>query len=111
MVSTTNLSDITALGSNDPMYKEFFGDIRWRILPEDALPEDKFQCDMVLIRTDSEMFAGHTVAHGYVYNDSRGVFPDGERVRTSYIVNIYEKGGHSIIETRNTMYRLIERSE
>lgn len=107
MFNAVNLQDIIALGEDDPLYKEFFGDISWRILPEDALPEDKFQCDMKLTRLDPSMFPGEVVAHGYAYNDSRGVFYDGCPVRTSTIKDIYEKDGHTIIETRSTMYRLI----
>lgn len=107
MFNATSLQDILALGEDDPLYKEFFGDISWRILPEDALPEDKFICDMKLTRLDSQMFPGSTVAHGYAYNDSRGVFYDGCPVRTSTIVGIYEKDGSTYVETRNTMYRLI----
>lgn len=108
MFGAVNLSDIIALGKDDPLYKEFFGDVSWRVLPEDALPEDKFVCDMVLERLDSNLFPGSTVAHGRAYNDSRGVFYDGCPVRTSTVKAIYEKDGHQYVETRNTMYRLIE---
>lgn len=79
----------------------------WRILPLDAKPEDKFVAEMRLNRLDSDMFPGHTVAHGNVFNDSRGIFPDGERVRTSTIVRIFNVDGDDYIETRNTLYKMI----
>lgn len=107
MHNAIDLSQIIALGEDDPLYKEFFGDISWRVLPEDAMPEDKFVCDMKLDYLNPNMFPDCTVAHGYAYNDSRGVFYDGCPVRTSAIKGIYEKDGHTYIETRNTMYRLI----
>jgi hypothetical protein len=111
MFGAVNIEDVVALGKDDPLYKEFFGDPSWRILPEDAIPQDKFVADMKLIRLDSEMFPGSKVAHGRVYNDSRGIFRDGDVVRTSVIKDIYEKDGHIYIETRNTMYRLVDGSE
>lgn len=79
----------------------------WRVLPLDAKPEDKFVAEMELIALDSNMFPGHTVAHGYVRNDSRGIFFDGERVRTSSIARIFEVDGVEFIETRNTLYKMI----
>lgn len=52
--------------------EELFGDQSWRILPLDALPQDKFKADMAFQGLDDQMFTGHTVAHGVIYNDSRG---------------------------------------
>ena len=91
--------------------KEFFGDNSWRVLPLDALPSEKFVADMVFGSLDSEMFPGDIVAHGRVYNDSRGIFFDGEKVRTSTVKQIVEVDGVVYIETRNTMYRLIDKPE
>lgn len=86
----------------------FEQDDSWRILPLDAAPEDKFVADMVFKCLDNEMFPGHTVAHGYIYNDSRGLFRDGDKVRTSSVKRVVEIAGATYIETRNTMYKLIE---
>jgi hypothetical protein len=93
------------------LVKEFFGDSSWRILPLDAKPEDKFMAEMVFDRLDNESFPGHEVAHGRIYNDSRGIFLDGERVRTSTVKNIFTNDGETYIETRNTLYKLILRKE
>lgn len=104
-----DFNDTKAESDLENIYKEFFGDSSWRILPLDAKPEDKFVADMVFDSLDSKMFVGHTVAHGYIYNDSRGIFRDGDPVRTSTVKQIIEVDGETYIETRNTMYRLIER--
>lgn len=86
---------------------EIMGDSSWRILPLDTLPEDKFVADMKFRSLDTKMFPGHTVAHGYIYNDSRGIFSDGEPVRTSTVVRMFTVDDEHFIETRNTIYRLI----
>lgn len=86
----------------------FEQDDSWRILPLDAVPEDKFVADMVFKSLDTEMFPGHTVAHGYIYNDSRNLFRDGDKARTSSVKRVVEIDGATYIETRNTMYKLIE---
>lgn len=91
----------------NPITTEFFGDRSWRVLPLDAKPEEKFVADMVFFSLDNDMFPGETVAHGRIYNDSRYLFADGERVRTSVVKRIVEIDGEVYIETRNTMYRLI----
>lgn len=96
------------LGKEDKLVREFFGDSSWRILPLDAKPEDKFVAEMVFERLDDKMFPGSTVAHGFIYNDSRGVFSNGTPVRTSTVKQIVEIDGETYIETRNTMYRLIK---
>jgi hypothetical protein len=94
--------------ARDPnLVKEFFGDSSWRILPLDAKPEDKFVAEMVFSRLDDQMFPGHTVAHGRIYNDSRGIFMDGDPVRTSTVKQVVQIDGETYIETRNTMYKLI----
>lgn len=98
--------------ARDPnLVKEFFGDSSWRILPLDAKPADKFVAEMVFSRFDDLMFPGHTVAHGHIYNDSRGIFRDGEPVRTSTVKQVVEIDGEKYIETRNTMYKLIDKPE
>lgn len=89
------------------LLSEILGDSSWRILPLDALPEDKFVADMKFRSLDTVMFPGHTVAHGYIYNDSRGIFADGETVRTSTVKRMFTVGNEHFIETRNTIYRLI----
>lgn len=110
MYGGINLQDL--LEAREPnLVKEFFGDISWRVLPLDAKPEDKFVAEMVFGRLDHDMFPGSTVAHGHIYNDSRGIFRDGDRVRTSTVKQIVEIDGELYIETRNTMYKLIERPE
>lgn len=86
---------------------EMFGK-DWRILPLDAKPEDKFRADMVLVSYD-RFPTGAMFAYGYVYNDSRELFHDGQDVRTSTIKNVYREDGVTYIETRNTIYRLIEK--
>lgn len=79
----------------------------WRVLPLDALPSEKFVADMVFDSLDTTMFPGHTVAHGFIYNDSRGVFRDGDPVRTSTVANIWMVNDTYFIETRNTIYKII----
>lgn len=79
----------------------------WRILPLDAKPEDKFKADMVF----QSMFAimpDVFCARGIIFNDSRHLFLDGEQVRTSNVVNIYHDGEETYLETRNTVYRIID---
>lgn len=98
--------------ARDPnLVKEFFGDSSWRILPLDAKPADKFVAEMVFNRFDDKMFEGHTVAHGHIYNDSRGIFRDGDPVRTSTVKQVVEFDGEIYIETRNTMYKVINRGD
>ena len=77
----------------------------WRILPKDAAPTEKFRADMGLISI-GKFPEGENYARGYIVNDSRGIFPDGEIIRTSVIKDIYEVDGETIIETRNTLYRV-----
>lgn len=91
------------------MLNELLGNTSWRILPEDALPEDKFVAEMRFGRFDTEMFPGSTVAHGYIYNDSRGIFRDGDRVRTSTVKATYVIEGVPYIETRNTVYKVLNK--
>jgi hypothetical protein len=96
--------------ARDPnLVKEFFGDSSWRILPLDTAPADKFVAEMVFGRFDDQMFPGSTVAHGHIYNDSRGIFYDGSPVRTSTVKQVVEIDGVTYIETRNTMYKLIDK--
>lgn len=79
----------------------------WRILPLDAKPEDKFTAEMVF-QSIYAIGIDTFVATGYVYNDSRGVFRDGDPVRTSPIKNVYRgEDGKEYIETRNTIYKMI----
>ena len=86
--------------------KELQG-MEWRILPLDAKPEDKFNADMVF-ESIYAVGVDTFVATGYVYNDSRSVFPDGAPVRTSAIKNVYrDEAGTNFIETRNTIYKII----
>lgn len=110
MFGAIGLDEIINCGDVN-LVKEFFGDSSWRILPLDAAPADKFVAEMVFSRLDDEMFPGSTVAHGYVYNDSRGIFLDGDRVRTSAVKQVVEIDGEMYIETRNTMYKLIDKPE
>lgn len=110
MHGAIHLEDLIALGDKN-LTREFFGDSSWRILPLDAAPADKFVAEMVFKRLDDEMFPGHTVAHGLIYNDSRGIFRDGEPVRTSTVKQIVEIDGELYIETRNTMYKVINRGD
>lgn len=86
---------------------ELFGK-SWRILPLDAKPEDKFRADMVLA-SYHDFPSGAMSAYGYIYNDSRELFHDGQDIRTSAIKNVYREEGVTYIETRNTIYRLIEK--
>lgn len=106
MYGGIHLEDL--FNARDPkLVREFFGDSSWRILPLDAAPSDKFVAEMVFTRLDDKMFEGHTVAHGYIYNDSRGIFTDGEPVRTSSVKQVVEIEGEIYIETRNTMYKIL----
>lgn len=107
MYGGIDLNELVNSGDTN-LVKEFFGDSSWRILPLDAKPEDKFVAEMVFERLDDQMFPGHTVAHGHIYNDSRGIFLDGERVRTSTVKQVVEFEGELYIETRNTMYKVID---
>lgn len=106
MYGAVNLQDLVDCGDKN-LVKEFFGDSSWRILPLDAAPSDKFVAEMVFHRLDADMFPGSTVAHGYIYNDSRGIFRDGERIRTSAIKQIVEIEGLLYVETRNTIYKIL----
>jgi hypothetical protein len=45
---------------------------------------------------------------GTIYDDSRGKFPDGTDIRSSTVVNDYHEGGVRFIETRNSIYEVIE---
>lgn len=82
-------------------------DRNWRILPLDAKPEDKFNADMVF-ESIYAIGVDTYVATGYIYNDSRGVFPDSSPVRTSPIKDVYAgEDGTQFIETRNTIYKII----
>jgi len=110
MFGAIGLDEIINCGDVN-LVKEFFGDSSWRILPLDAAPSDKFVAEMVFSRLDDQLFPGHTVAHGYVYNDSRGIFSDGDPVRTSTVKQVVEIDGEMYIETRNTMYKLIDKPE
>lgn len=109
MFGGIDLNELIALDYEDKrLTREFFGDSSWRVLPLDAKPEDKFVADMVFKCLDTEMFPGHTVAHGYIYNDSRGLFRDGDKARTSSVKRVVEIDGATYIETSTTMYKLIE---
>lgn len=110
MYGAINLEDLIALGDKN-LTREFFGDSSWRILPLDAAPSDKFVAEMVFNRFDDKMFEGHTVAHGHIYNDSRGIFLDGEPVRTSSVKQVVEFDGELYIETRNTMYKVLNKDK
>lgn len=89
------------------LVREILEGSQWRCLPLDTLPENKFVAEMVFDSLDTVLFPGHTVARGFIYNDSRGIFCDGDPVRTSTVVNIYEVDGTRYIETRNTIYKII----
>lgn len=82
----------------------------WRIKPVDAQREDKYKADMAFTRfiqhTDDQYFAT-----GFVYNDSRSLFLDGDSVRTSLVKDVFEVDGEVFIETRNTIYRVINTGE
>lgn len=91
--------------------RETLEGMSWRVLPLDALPEDKFVADMVFKSLDTMMFPGHTVAHGFIYNDSRGIFRDGDPVRTSTVKRLFSCEGEHFLETRNTIYRLIDKEQ
>lgn len=88
------------------MTREILEGAHWRILQKDAAPADKFRADMELICI-GEFSEGDQFARGLIWNDSRGIFFDGEVVRTSVIKDIYEVDGETFIETRNTLYRVI----
>lgn len=110
MYGAIHLDELTNSGDVN-LVKEFFGDSSWRILPMDAKPEDKFVAEMVFVRMDDLMFPGSTVAHGFIYNDSRHIFLNGEPVRTSAVKQVVEVDGDLYIETRNTMYKIINRAK
>ena len=44
-----------------------------------------------------------SIAYGRGYNDSKGRFPAGTEIRTSYILDIRD----DLIITRNSIYRMI----
>ena len=88
---------------------EIYGTESWRVLPVDAKLSDKFRADMILLgigEFPAEMNGG-SYARGRIFNDSRGIFLDGEVVRTSTIKDQFELNGVRYIETRNTLYKLI----
>lgn len=47
---------------------------------------------------------------GAIYNDSRDKFPDGEFIRSSTIVDDSVRDGVRYIETRNSIYEVIEQA-
>lgn len=93
----------------DNLARERYTGSEWRILPVDALPSEKHVAEMMFDCFDSKMFPGHTVAHGRIYNDSRGIFEDGDPVRTSTVKNVLQIADTVYIETRNTMYKVINK--
>lgn len=93
----------------DNLVREHFTGSEWRILPMDALPSEKHVASMWFDSFDDKMFPGHTVAHGFIYNDSRGIFEDDSPVRTSSVKQVVEVEGEFYIETRNTMYHVINK--
>jgi hypothetical protein len=105
IIQCLETEDFNVIGN---LTREILEGASWRILPLDALPEDKFVADMVFKSLDTNMFPGHTVAHGYIFNDSRGVFCDGDPVRTSSIARMFSVEGTDYIETRNTIYKLLK---
>jgi len=44
--------------------------------------------------------------HGFICDDSRGVFPDGMRITTSNINYVIDKESCKIVVTRNTHYTI-----
>lgn len=49
------------------------------------------------------------VAYGTIFNDSKGRFVDGSKIRTSAIENIIVNDkGEMFIETLNTMYKVLK---
>lgn len=85
--------------------REYLEGAQWRIKPIDALPSDKFKVKMQLIDIGIFPDGGH-YARGKIYEDGRGIFLDGEIVRTWVIKDIYEGDGEVFIETRNTVYQI-----
>lgn len=86
--------------------KELATSGEWRILPKDALLSEKHRADLDL-RHVSTSNAGFDFAVGFVYNDSRMLFPDGSSIYTSAIKDRFEIDGVKYIETRNTLYKII----
>lgn len=86
--------------------QEYVESQQWRIKPLDANVDDMFRADMVLVGVSSAG-EGSLYARGYIFNDSRDLFDDGEVVCTSTIKEIREVEGVRYIETRNTLYRVI----
>ena len=93
----------------DNLVREHFTGSDWRMLPLDALPSEKHVAEMRFDCFDDKMFPGHTVAHGLIYNDSRGIFEDGDPVRTSTVKQVVVVDDEVYIETRNTMYIVINK--
>lgn len=80
----------------------------WRVLPEDAKVSEKFKADMMLLEIGTFFNPDHgQFARGRIFNDSRGIFRDGDVVRTSTIKDRFELNGVKYIETRNTIYKLV----
>lgn len=95
----------------DNLIRERFTGSEWRMLPVDALPSEKHVAEMMFDCFDDKLFPGYTVAHGRIYNDSRGIFEDGDPVRTSTVKQVVQMGEDVYIETRNTMYKLINKEK
>lgn len=93
----------------DNLIREHFTGSEWRILPLDALPEEKYVAEMQFDSFDDTLFPGDTVARGRIYNDSRGIFDDGDPVRTSTVKQVVVVGDDVYIETRNTMYKILNK--
>lgn len=50
-------------------------------------------------------FQGFDYIAGEVYDDTKGRFPDGSCIRTSYLTKIRDEGDHYIFVTKNSVYR------
>lgn len=104
IIQSLDTEDYRLVGN---LTREILEGSSWRMLPLDTLPADKFVADMVFDCFDDIIFPGVTVARGFIYNDSRGIFYDGDPVRTSTVVRVFSVDGQQFIETRNTIYKII----
>lgn len=58
-----------------------------------------------------ESFGKKKFLMGKIYGDTKGRWPDGTRIHTSYLVNEEDAGDDIVFTTRNSIYRCPRGSE
>lgn len=87
-----------AIQENPERFKSFVGDRSW----VKQIPPEKQ--DKPIGGRLENWYKNGAVVNGFIYEDPRNYFRDGEFIHTSYIVSIDTTKGY--LETRNTIYML-----